>query len=49
MPRLDPRAWRCRRAFSMTELLVVAAIVACLAALLLVVMGKVYEVVRSWQ
>jgi hypothetical protein len=33
----------------MTELLVVAAIVAALAALLLTVMGKVYGVVRSWK
>ena len=36
------------RGFSMIELLIVAAIVAAVAAILLVVMGKVYEVVRSW-
>jgi prepilin-type N-terminal cleavage/methylation domain-containing protein len=36
------------RGFSMIELLVVAAIVAAVAAMLLVVMGKVYEVIRSW-
>ena len=36
------------RGFSMIELLVVAAIVAAIAAMLLVVMGKVYQVIRSW-
>jgi prepilin-type N-terminal cleavage/methylation domain-containing protein len=36
------------RGFSMIELLVVAAIMAAVAAILLVVMGKVYDVVRSW-
>ena len=34
--------------FTLTELLVVVAIVAALAAMLLVVMGKVYKVIRSW-
>ena len=37
-----------RRGFTMTELLVVAAIIAAFAAILFVVMGKVYKVVRSW-
>ena len=37
-----------RRGFTMTELLVVVAIMAAFAAILFVVMGKVYKVVRSW-
>ena len=36
------------RGFTLTELLVVVAIVAAIAAMLLVIMGKVYEVIRSW-
>ena len=40
---------RLRLGFSMIELLIVVAIIAAVAAILLVVMGKVYEVVRSWQ
>jgi prepilin-type N-terminal cleavage/methylation domain-containing protein len=43
-----PRPRARLRGFSMIELLVVAAIVAAVAAMLLVVMGKVYEVIRSW-
>ena len=46
MPRLTLRARP--RGFSMVELLVVAAIVAAIAAMLFVVMGKVYQVIRSW-
>ena len=44
-PRL--RGWP--RGFTLTELLVVAAIVATFIALLLTVLGKVYAVLRSWQ
>jgi prepilin-type N-terminal cleavage/methylation domain-containing protein len=50
-PLLPPDRRRPRvrfRGFSMIELLVVAAIVAAVAAMLLVVMGKVYQVIRSW-
>jgi prepilin-type N-terminal cleavage/methylation domain-containing protein len=49
LPLPDRRWPRVRsRGFSMIELLIVAAIVAAVAAMLLVVMGKVYQVIRSW-
>ena len=36
------------RGFTLTEMLVVAAIVAAFVAMMFVVVGKVYEVIRSW-
>jgi prepilin-type N-terminal cleavage/methylation domain-containing protein len=48
VPSLRRMKFKTFPGFTLTELLVVVAIVAALAAMLLVVMGKVYEVIRSW-